>query len=56
MGEVESGSIVLVARVEPATITRVRHDRFSIRSHDADMDIGSVSVDTTTDIEDGTIS
>ena len=55
-GEVESGSIVLVAPVEPATITQVGHDRFSIRSRNADMDIDSVSADTTTDIEDGTIS
>jgi hypothetical protein len=55
-GVVESASIVLVAPVEPAAITLVNYDRFSIHSPNASTEIDSVSADTTTDMEDGTIS
>jgi hypothetical protein len=54
-GEVESGSIVLLALVEPATIAEVMYDRFNVRSSNADTGVLCYA-DTTTELEDGTIS
>ncbi|KIN07080.1 hypothetical protein OIDMADRAFT_150338 [Oidiodendron maius Zn] len=55
-GEVRSGSIVLLAPFELATIAQVNSPFFSIRVRGANRDIQGAKADTTTDVEDGSIS
>ncbi|KAG4434257.1 hypothetical protein IFR05_010247 [Cadophora sp. M221] len=54
-GEVASGSIVLVAPVEPARITRVIAESFYVYSPHADHDV-MFKFDSTAEIDDQTIS